>query len=218
MTNGEEFKKMENLRIGDVIMTVKNGEIVPTKVLGFLDKRINQTTVYLELILEDKRSLFISPRHTMFIVRDENTLRSILAKDVGVGDTVIVDTGKEPKLGRVKDVRMKHKKGAYVPLTDIGTLLVDGVLVSSYTNTNHWLAHIAFAPLRWWPTWLLDDGESQDVQGIRTLPHLLRAVGNALGLVTIAEEKSKTAGYPSKATFMSSTEGVHGTEVVCNVE
>jgi hypothetical protein len=217
MINGE-MKKMENLRIGDVIMTVKNGEMVPTKVLGFLDKRINQTTVYLEVILDDNRSLFISPRHTMFIVRDENTLQSILAKDVGVGDTVIVDTGKEAKFGRVKDVRMEHKKGAYVPLTDLGTLLVDGVLVSSYTNTNHWLAHNALAPLRWWPTWLLDDEESQDLQGIRTFPLIIRKVGNVLGLVTMAEKKTKTTGYPLKATSMSAIEDIDGTEVFCNVE
>jgi len=212
------MKKMEKLRIGDVIMTVENGEIVPTKVLGFLDKRINQTTFYLEVIMDDNRTLSISPRHTMFTVRNGNVLQSILAKDVGIGDMVIVDTGKEVKFGRVKDLRMEHKKGAYVPLTDTGTLLVEGVLVSSYTNTNHWLAHIALAPLRWWPTWLLDDGETQDLEGIRTFPDLLRTVGNVLGLVTMAEQNKENTGDPLKVMSKSAIEGVPAMDVFCNLE
>ncbi|MGH0180226.1 UNVERIFIED_CONTAM: hypothetical protein FKN15_003632 [Acipenser sinensis] len=40
-------------------------------------------------------------------------------------------------------------QGAYAPLTQEGTLLVDGVLASCYAlNCNQPLAHLSFAPYR----------------------------------------------------------------------
>jgi len=216
-TNGGETKKITNLRIGDIIMTVENGEMMPTKVLGFLEKMINQTAVYLEIILDNDRSLFISARHTMFIITNENRLRSVLAKDVSIGDLLILSTGKEVQFGRVQEVRMENKKGAYVPLTDIGTLLVDGVLVSSYANTNHWLAHIALTPLRWWPTWLLDDEKTQDLEGIRTYPHLVRKLGDVLGLVTMAR-KTENTDDSTKGMSILGIDGMDKTEFACNID
>lgn len=198
-------------------MTVENGEMMPTKVLGFLEKMINQTAVYLEIILDNDRSLFISARHTMFIITNENRLRSVLAKDVSIGDLLILSTGKEVQFGRVQEVRMENKKGAYVPLTDIGTLLVDGVLVSSYANTNHWLAHIALTPLRWWPTWLLDDEKTQDLEGIRTYPHLVRKLGDVLGLVTMAR-KTENTDDSTKGMSILGIDGMDKTEFACNID
>ena len=41
--------------------------------------------------------------------------------------------------------------GAYVPLTMEGDIMVDGVLASCYPSTDHDMAHIAMAPMRWYP-------------------------------------------------------------------
>ena len=41
--------------------------------------------------------------------------------------------------------------GAYAPLTMEGNIIVDGVLASCYASTQHDLAHIGMAPMRWFP-------------------------------------------------------------------
>ena len=178
------MKRMEELRIGDTIRTVENGDLVSTEVLGFLDKRLHSMGEYLSISLEDGKSLSISGRHVMFIHGEDNTVKSILAKDVTISDMVYVQYGEKTGMTRVVDIILEQKTGAYVPLTMAGTLLVDGVLVSSYTNTGHWLAHTAMAPLRWFPTLLLDTEHSQDDEGMRVIPGMLQKVGNVLGLIT----------------------------------
>ena len=95
-------------------------------------------------------------------------------------------------MSSVVEINIEEKTGAYVPLTEAGTMIVDGVLVSCYTNTNHFLAHIVLAPLRWVPSLLLDNVLSQEVEGIRTIPGIIRKVGIILGLVTTEiEEKDR---------------------------
>lgn len=70
--------------------------------------------------------------------------------------------------------------GAYVPLTEHGTLLVEGVLASCYASFPHALAHWALAPARLAPALLLDSEESQHEAGVRLFPRLLKVVGRAL--------------------------------------
>ena len=46
---------------------------------------------------------------------------------------------------------MKPFIGAYVPLTDEGNIVVDGVLASCYASFDHDLAHFAMIPMKWFP-------------------------------------------------------------------
>ena len=41
--------------------------------------------------------------------------------------------------------------GAYVPLTNEGTIVVDGILASCYASLDHDLAHFALTPMKWFP-------------------------------------------------------------------
>ena len=44
-----------------------------------------------------------------------------------------------------------HILGAYIPLTEEGNIVVDGVLASCYASFDHDLAHITMAPIQWFP-------------------------------------------------------------------
>ena len=41
--------------------------------------------------------------------------------------------------------------GAYVPLTNDGKIVVDGVLASCYADFDHDLGHITITPIQWFP-------------------------------------------------------------------
>ena len=49
----------------------------------------------------------------------------------------------------------KHKlkifTGAYVPITEEGNIVVDGVVVSCYPSYHHDVVHIGLTPLNWFP-------------------------------------------------------------------
>lgn len=190
--DGGEMKKLFDLRLGDTVMTIQNGELVPTMILGFLDKRVNKMTEYINLDMEGGKSLLISQTHAMFIQDKNQTVKSIMAQDAKLGDLVFVKSGQFINVARIIGITFKQKTGAFVPLTATGTLLVDGVLVSCYTNADHWVAHSALAPLRWWPNLLLDNEQSQDIEGLRTLPGLVRSLGRLLGLVK--QDQSGSSG------------------------
>ena len=85
-----------------------------------------------------------------------------LAKYLNRGDTIITfDFEKNKKVEeKIESILIQPVKSYAAPLTLTGTLLVEGVLASSYAVIeNHNLAHTFMAPLRWWYQFynLIDD-------------------------------------------------------------
>ena len=183
LENGKK-KMMKDLRIGDKIWTVENGFPVTTNVLGFLEKSRQYIGEYIRISFGNEQKLTISASHVMFVVGEDNGVSDVFAKDVKIGDMVYVLQNRMTKVVEVVDLERVQSSGAYVPLTFTGTLIVDGVLVSSYANIGHWKAHTLFTPLRWFPTLLLDTEQTQDMEGIRTIPGIAKRIGNSVGLIT----------------------------------
>ena len=98
---------------------------------------------------------------------------------------------------RLKAVQFHHIlfscviSGAYVPLTEHGTIIVDGVLASCYASFNHQLAHFFLAPLRWWPS-LLSSIRTSD-----SMPAYVYAVKEIGHFVLPSEYQNRAPGMMS---------------------
>ncbi|KAK3879663.1 hypothetical protein Pcinc_015792, partial [Petrolisthes cinctipes] len=78
----------------------------------------------------------------------------VFGRDVGVGDVIFGVNGNELERTEVLEITHHVTRGAYVPLTKEGTLIVDGIYVSCYASYRHALAHRFLAPVRAFPALL----------------------------------------------------------------
>ena len=108
----------------------------------------------------------------------------------------------------VLEVKEVVEAGAWAPLTTSGTLLVDGFLASCYASFPHDysevkilslhqfvirvncpLLQLAFAPVKMFPKFLLDDQYSQHKDGVREVVKMIKKAGETLGLRRKVEEE-----------------------------
>merc|ERR550517_442639 len=156
LTSGES-RTMADLKTGDSIMTIVDGKLTSTTVLGFMVKKYGRGN-YLTIHTEDGNKVSLSGTHVMFV----NDYEDVLAKEVNIGDSVIiVEDGNYVNRSRVVNIEAGEQDGAYVPLTEHGTLLVDGVLCSSFANVPHGIAQLLGAPMRWFPSLFLSEEEGE---------------------------------------------------------
>ena len=148
---------LRNLRIGDEILTVNGeGRKTYTKVLAFLDYQPHSSLAYLRIQFTNGQSFTVSKHHLVFKQENENSKVAVFAEEISVGDNLFKLSDRDKTLQPVKVTSIKEtlRHGAFAPLTDQGTLLIDGVLTSCYAEIrSHRLAHLALTPLRLWKSW-----------------------------------------------------------------
>ena len=168
---------LKDLRVGDEVLTVNDeGREVYTTVLTFLDFKPHSLQTNLRLHFTDGQSLTVSERHLIF-KRDGGTKVAVFAEEIAVGDYLFKYSKLHKSLQAIQVVSVEETQvhGAYAPLTEHGTLLVDGVFTSCYAQIrSHRVAHFALAPLRLWKSWF----PSKEVQnGIHSYAqHLQKGV------------------------------------------
>lgn len=169
---------LKDLRVGDEVLTMDDkGREVYTKVLTFIDHKPHLLHTYLRVKFTDGETLTISKRHLVFKQEGENTKIPVYALEVAVGDYLFKHSniGKSLQAMQVVSIEETERYGAYAPLTEQGTLLVDGIFTSCYAEIrSHRLAHFAMTPLRLWKFWF----PSKEVQhGIHSYAeHLQKGV------------------------------------------
>jgi hypothetical protein len=117
------------------------------------------------LELAGGRALELSPGHFVPVGQSLAAARMTRARDVAAGDSLLVlsadaKTAVPAAVERVSEV---SREGMFAPVTNAGTVVVDGVLASSYsdwvldpifdaagmTHKLHSAMHAVHAPLRW---------------------------------------------------------------------
>ncbi|EDO43615.1 predicted protein [Nematostella vectensis] len=157
--NGERIA-IKDLKTGQRVQSMdETGRLLYSEVLIFLDYKPWLSKVPFTIIETDVANLALTRNHLIFVMkRNSSTIYDAsakLAQFVTPGDYVLVNSKGKLHPSRVMSVRIEHKLGAVAPLTAQGTIIVDGVVASCYSEvTSHTISHLAFSPLRGLRYWL----------------------------------------------------------------
>ncbi|KAK4522390.1 hypothetical protein GAYE_HTGSCF06PCTG21G0275 [Galdieria yellowstonensis] len=134
-----QSKPISELQVGETILDA-HGK--PTKVIGWLHKNENEEARYIQVKFTNMSSkLTISGDHLVF-----STNGVIKSKQIVRGNKLLT---RQEGFATVQSVKSLISKGVYAPLTESGTLLVDGISCSCYAYfSNHWVANL-FIPIIW---------------------------------------------------------------------
>ena len=144
--------------------------------LGWMDRNANADGKFLK-ISTNSSSIVLTGNHLIFRLSPDVGLESVFADQIEEGDRMVSWKGEET----VVEVQVAREKGVWTPLTMEGTLLVDGLLASSYASFSHEAADLILAPIKMFPRLLLDDQQSQHKDGCRQVIKLVKQLGTATG-------------------------------------
>lgn len=183
------------------------GPLLYSPIVSFLDRQPNVTKIFYIIGTDMGLNITLTAAHLIFVTdctdglnemgREETAkepllgiiprrrpncaagLRTIFASEVRPGQCVITHKGKVATLSVVTFVKEQRSVGLYAPLTQHGSIVVNGVLASCYAAVdNHHLAHWALAPLRFFYS-LMGPSEPQ-IDGLHWYPWLLQKLGQML--------------------------------------
>ncbi|XP_037629973.1 desert hedgehog protein [Sebastes umbrosus] len=147
-------KSLSSLAPGDRVMALSGtGQVVLSRVLLFLHRDQESWSTFLSLETEDGHRLALTPHHLVFLSPrcrlDSSEYQAQFASRAKTGDCVLIHAAGQVRPSRIITVSVEESVGVYAPLTEAGTVFVDGVLASSYALVeDHRLAHWAFGPVR----------------------------------------------------------------------
>ncbi|XP_039260050.2 sonic hedgehog protein-like isoform X1 [Styela clava] len=190
------------------------GRVVVDKIISFMDrippskkKDIQSSMKFLQISTENGNVLKLTRNHLLYAIKSQdpdsdidtgqdrlNSAKFIYAESVEVGDYVLETHAssnktnflhRKTKLSRVGSVTaVTSDNGAYAPLTEQGTILVNGVAASCYAVFNsHKIAHWTMAPLRLYNKlhdWRVEQPLWRDIPiGVPWYPRFLYKLGSA---------------------------------------
>jgi hypothetical protein len=150
---------MRDLKVGAIVKVGTNDAYSRVYAFGHRDEHM--LGHYLRMTLQDGRFVELSPDHLIF-VRE----RAVPASMIQVGDELV--DGKTSSCVEVRSIKKISRQGAYAPFTTTGSIVVNGILASTYVSlqenstnlvlfhghfdtgiSHHLLAHSFLTVCRW---------------------------------------------------------------------
>jgi hypothetical protein len=157
VTTAEEGSiAMKDLKIGDKVLTGANEF---ETVYSFGHRHETTKAIYLQIHTDQSNALELSADHMVFIQKNH----AVPAASLKEGNTLLLPDGQLTTIQRIQKVT---RYGAYAPFTFSGSVVVNGIVASSYVSfqekseylrlsesvstrlTFQWLAHVFEAPHR----------------------------------------------------------------------
>ena len=133
-----------------------------------------------------KRRMQLTKKHLIIKSKDGKNFEACFAEKVEPGDFVKVlsSNGTTLVIAKVNKVSVQRNYGAFAPLTEEGTILVNGILASCYALTeNHNTAHLSFWPWRIFNGFIDRFTDNKTQTGQHWYVHMLRTINQLTGLL-----------------------------------
>jgi len=140
------FKLMSDLKVGDIVkgFDASTGNCLWSKVTTFLHYNPART-FYCKSISGSGFRVCASRLHRVMI----RNFRDVNLNDLEVGDEICRDSGADLlHLAKIDTVELVVKVGVFCPLTQHGTIIVDGVAFSCFANLPHKVGMLVTLPIR----------------------------------------------------------------------
>lgn len=148
-------RPLSSLQPGDKVLTLSGtGQLIFSPIILFLHQNSQSWASFISVETEDGHRLALTPHHLLFTAPHSGVpyieYQVQFSSRAKVGDYVLIHKlGGQVAPSRIVSVSLEESQGLYAPLTDDGTLFVNGILASSYALVeDHSLAHWAFGPMR----------------------------------------------------------------------
>ncbi|XP_019618992.1 PREDICTED: desert hedgehog protein B-like [Branchiostoma belcheri] len=155
LIDGKHPEKMASLQLGTKVLSIPDNDTTPASldtVYFFSHASEDVIAPFVSMTTTGGKTLHLSEGHYLYVGTDAlKTGVLVTARQVKVGDVVHVVDGPDqtPHPEEVTEVKTELKRGLYCPHTLGGSLVVDGVCVSTYTEMfPPAVAHGLLWPLR----------------------------------------------------------------------
>jgi len=157
-------RRMDQLQVGDLVLTASGF----SKIFAFMDHKNDAQVEVLSILTATGKEVSLTANHIIFAHMDQ---QPVLAGSIAVGDLLWQGTWEGAQAvdmmpTAVVQVSRRPSRGMHAPLTEEGSMLVNGMLASSYASvetlrwgswpllTGHDAARFVHKPLQWWCTLL----------------------------------------------------------------
>jgi hypothetical protein len=135
--NGERVRiPLQNIKVNDKIEVLTKSGIKFKKIITILHRSSSKHCNYLKfttLNQHGEHTLEISPNHV--IMKNEAT-NPVYAFELKIEDNLLVKLGDNFVKSKIVRIESIVKKGLIAPLTESGTIIVDGILASCFCGTD----------------------------------------------------------------------------------
>ena len=200
---------MKDLRLNDLVLTYTPGtgnhytevkscqylvDAFFLQFLGWLDRSASKPAVFLN-VSTSSSSITLSASHVIFRASKSGSIEPVYAGELQEGDKLVKSASSDKLMEEeeIVSIEMKRETSYWAPLTEEGTLLVDGFLASSYASYPHEAGQLLLAPVKMFPRLLLDDETSQHEDGVRKSVKMLKEVADRMGLRRKVAEEANLA-------------------------
>jgi len=191
-TRNGSIVPMHSLRVGQEVEVADpvTGRKHFSPVIAFQHVERETMAMFLQLYMEDGKVMTLTEDHLVFSSFGGDAATDVPAGSLVAGksllwvsnSTSMIDASMKQVL--VRKISRVIAKGIYAPLTDYGTVVVDGVLASCFTKYRHRVGYAVWTPYRWFrnmfPRNAVDD--SHELDGVASFGLVMQSVAKALPL------------------------------------
>ncbi|CAF3211706.1 unnamed protein product [Rotaria sp. Silwood2] len=139
------------LQVGDQLLSIDGTKIVSTEMLMMLDKNQLSSAIFYTIVTASEHKISLTSHHLIATINNNEDVIYIPAKDIKLGNKLRVVINEKVYSSPVINITMEMKNGYYAPLTMTGTLLVNNIDASCFSNIkNHNIVQFYMGFIRWY--------------------------------------------------------------------